>query len=50
MYGPVGLIVSYALGITTVFRADRNRMADMVPCDYAVNALIVSAFHLTKRW
>lgn len=49
-YGPTGIVAAAGLGLMRTLHCDKNCKADVVPCDYVINALIASAWYTAKRW
>ncbi|XP_045458029.1 fatty acyl-CoA reductase wat-like [Melitaea cinxia] len=45
MYGPTGLVVGIGTGVLRTMYMDLNKVADMVPVDLTVNAIIASTYH-----
>ncbi|XP_061381465.1 fatty acyl-CoA reductase wat-like isoform X2 [Danaus plexippus] len=50
VYGPTGLVVGIGTGVLRTMYMDLNKVADMVPVDLCVNAIIVSAYHTAKNF
>uniref|UniRef100_A0A336LKC5 Fatty acyl-CoA reductase n=1 Tax=Culicoides sonorensis TaxID=179676 RepID=A0A336LKC5_CULSO len=48
-YGPIGIVYGVCLGVLHVFYVDGTKKAQLVPVDYCVNALLVSAWDRSKR-
>lgn len=46
MYGPIGITVSMLLGIFRIFICNPDYNVDLIPVDFTVNALIVSAWDI----
>lgn len=46
IYGPTGVTMATAVGLLHVLQVDANSKANVVPCDYAVNAAIASAWFI----
>ncbi|CAB3363817.1 Hypothetical predicted protein [Cloeon dipterum] len=44
VYGPTGVVVGAGLGILRTLQADKEMVADLVPVDMAVSALIATAY------
>jgi alcohol-forming fatty acyl-CoA reductase len=44
VYGPTGVVVGAGLGVLRTLHADREMVADLVPVDLAVSALIATAY------
>ncbi|XP_065206358.1 fatty acyl-CoA reductase wat-like [Planococcus citri] len=49
-YGVIGFFFGFALGITKVACVNESCRACVVPGDYSTNALILSAYHMSKSW
>ncbi|KAF6209175.1 hypothetical protein GE061_014920 [Apolygus lucorum] len=49
MYGVSGVSAGACVGIIRVWCADCTKMADIIPADYVVNAMICIATHLDKN-
>ncbi|KAK7576523.1 hypothetical protein V9T40_012809 [Parthenolecanium corni] len=49
-YGPTGIVAGAGLGLLRSVHADRECIADLVPGDKVVNAIIVSAWDVAKNW
>lgn len=45
VYGPTGVVAAAAVGLLHVLQVDQNSKANIVPCDFVVNALIASAWN-----
>ncbi|XP_072948530.1 fatty acyl-CoA reductase wat-like [Epargyreus clarus] len=50
VYGPTGLVVGIGTGVLRTMYMDLNKVADMVPVDLTVNAIIASAWHTAKNF
>ncbi|XP_028039281.1 fatty acyl-CoA reductase wat-like [Bombyx mandarina] len=50
VYGPTGLVVGIGTGVLRTMYMDLEKVADMVPVDYTVNAILVSAWHTAKNF
>ncbi|CAH2235455.1 jg13306 [Pararge aegeria aegeria] len=50
VYGPTGLVVGIGTGVLRTMYMDVNKVADMVPVDLCVNAIIVSAYHTAMKY
>lgn len=50
VYGPTGITAAAGIGLMRSLHADGNCNANIVPCDYVINALIASAWYTAKRW
>ncbi|XP_025072855.1 putative fatty acyl-CoA reductase CG5065 [Pogonomyrmex barbatus] len=48
-YGPIGILLSSLLGIATFLYSFKHVRADVVPVDFTVNALIVSAYDVFNQ-
>ncbi|XP_065206356.1 fatty acyl-CoA reductase wat-like [Planococcus citri] len=49
-YGMAGVLQNNAMGLTKVICADKTCKASLVPGDYSTNALILSAYHMSRSW
>lgn len=50
MYGPTGLVVGIGTGVLRTMYLDLNKVADMVPVDLTVNAIIASTYHTANNF
>ncbi|XP_063836655.1 fatty acyl-CoA reductase wat-like [Ostrinia nubilalis] len=50
VYGPTGLVVGTGTGVLRTMYMDLNKVADMVPVDLTVNAILASAWHTAKNF
>ncbi|CAH2101865.1 unnamed protein product [Euphydryas editha] len=50
MYGPTGLVVGIGTGVLRTMYMDLNKVADMVPVDLTVNAIIASTYHTANNF
>jgi fatty acyl-CoA reductase len=50
VYGPTGVVAAAAVGLLHVLQVDQNCKANIVPCDYAVNAAIASAWSVGTKY
>ncbi|XP_014355320.2 fatty acyl-CoA reductase wat [Papilio machaon] len=50
IYGPTGLIIGIGTGVLRTMYIDKNKVADMVPVDMAVNAILASACNTAKHF
>ncbi|XP_012267649.2 fatty acyl-CoA reductase wat-like [Athalia rosae] len=48
VYGPTGMVVGAAVGLLRTLRCDPDMVADLIPADYVVNAIIVAAWDIAK--
>ncbi|XP_032686164.1 fatty acyl-CoA reductase wat-like isoform X3 [Odontomachus brunneus] len=48
-YGPIGVTVSIAKGLTRFFRADSDCLINFVPADITINALIAAAWDVFNQ-
>jgi fatty acyl-CoA reductase len=48
VYGPIGMIVGVGAGVLHTFQVDVNNVVDLVPVDMVVNALLCSAYKVSK--
>lgn len=46
VYGPNGIVAAVSSGILRVMQCDPNSIADIIPVDITVNALIASAWDI----
>lgn len=49
-YGPTGVVAGAGLGLLRSVHADGECIADLVPGDKVVNAIIVAAWDIAKTW
>ncbi len=49
VYGPTGVVAACAVGLMRTLYSDKNCKANVVPCDYVVNAAIASAWSVGTR-
>lgn len=49
VYGPTGVVVGAGLGVLRTLHADREMVADLVPVDLAVSALIATAYDTAQN-
>lgn len=49
MYGPTGVSAAAANGIMRTLHCDPEAIANIVPVDMCVNALIVAAYNVSKN-
>ncbi|CAG4986109.1 unnamed protein product [Colias eurytheme] len=50
VYGPTGLVVGIGIGVLRTMYMDLDKVADMVPVDLCVNAIIASTYHTAKNF
>ncbi|KAJ2943391.1 hypothetical protein O0L34_g12201 [Tuta absoluta] len=50
VYGPTGIIIGIGTGVLRTMYMDLNKVADMVPVDLCVNAILASAWHTAKNY
>ncbi|XP_068621764.1 fatty acyl-CoA reductase wat-like isoform X2 [Battus philenor] len=50
VYGPTGLIIGMGTGVIRTMYMDLNKVADMVPVDLTVNAILASAWYTAKHF
>lgn len=51
VYGPTGALAAAGIGLMRTMNMDKNCVAELIPADYTVNALIVIAWAVaTKRY
>nr|ALJ30244.1 putative fatty acyl reductase FAR10 [Spodoptera litura] len=50
VYGPTGLVVGIGTGVLRTMYMDQEKVADMVPVDLCVNAILASAWHTAKNY
>lgn len=50
MYGPTGIVAAAGIGLLRTLHADENCKANVVPCDYVINAMIASAWYTAQTW
>lgn len=49
IYGATGVLAATAMGILRVWKADKNKIADLVPADICTNAIIAAAWHIGNK-
>lgn len=49
VYGPTGVVAAAAVGLLHVLQVDKNSRANIVPCDYVVNAAIAAAWSIGTK-
>ena len=49
-YGPTGVVAGAGLGLLRAIHADGDLIAELVPADSVVNAIIASAWDINKNW
>ncbi|CAK9831261.1 Fatty acyl-CoA reductase wat [Anthophora retusa] len=51
VYGPTGALVAAGIGLLRTINMDKNCVAELIPADYTINALVVTASAVaTKRF
>ncbi|XP_050358279.1 fatty acyl-CoA reductase wat-like [Nymphalis io] len=50
VYGPMGLVIGIGTGVIRTMYMDLNKVADMVPVDLTVNAIIASTYHTANSF
>ncbi|CAH0602069.1 unnamed protein product [Chrysodeixis includens] len=50
VYGPTGLVVGIGTGVLRTMYMDQTKVADMVPVDLCVNAILTSAYYTAKNY
>ncbi|XP_041970839.1 fatty acyl-CoA reductase wat-like [Aricia agestis] len=50
LYGPTGLVVGSGTGVLRTMYISTDKVADMVPVDLTVNAIIASTWHTAKNF
>ncbi|XP_022824039.1 fatty acyl-CoA reductase wat-like [Spodoptera litura] len=50
VYGPTGLVVGIGTGVLRTMYMDQEKVADMVPVDLCVNAILASAWYTAKNY
>ncbi|XP_076391889.1 fatty acyl-CoA reductase wat-like isoform X2 [Megachile rotundata] len=49
IYGPTGALAAAGIGLLRTMNMDKDRVTEMVPADYTVNALIVTAWAVATK-
>ncbi|XP_065219109.1 fatty acyl-CoA reductase wat-like isoform X2 [Planococcus citri] len=49
VYGPTGVVAAAAVGLLRSLHSDQNCKANVVPCDYVVNAAIAAAWGVSTK-
>ncbi|XP_065220998.1 fatty acyl-CoA reductase wat-like isoform X2 [Planococcus citri] len=49
-YGPTGIVAAAGIGLLRTLNADKNCKANVVPCDYVINAMIAAAWYTAETW
>lgn len=49
IYGPTGVVAGAAVGLVRVLHIEPSKKANVVPCDFVVNAAIASAWSVGTR-
>ncbi|CAH2988368.1 unnamed protein product [Chilo suppressalis] len=50
VYGPTGIVIGIGTGVLRTMYMDLDTVADMVPVDLVVNAILASAWHTAKNY
>lgn len=50
VYGPTGVVAGTGLGLIHVLQCDKDKLADMVPVDMAINNIVAAAWDLGTSW
>ncbi|CAH2056210.1 unnamed protein product, partial [Iphiclides podalirius] len=50
VYGPTGLVIGIGTGVIRTMYMEVDKVADMVPVDLAVNAILASTWHTAKHF
>ncbi|XP_048487844.1 fatty acyl-CoA reductase wat isoform X1 [Plutella xylostella] len=50
LYGPTGLMIGIGTGVLRTMYMDTSKVADLVPVDLTVNAILASAWHTAKHF
>lgn len=48
IYGATGIVVGSAIGLLRTLHCDPDMVADIIPADYVVNAVLVAAWDIAK--
>lgn len=50
LYGPTGLVIGIGTGVLRTMYMDESKVADMIPVDLCVNAILASAWYTAKNY
>lgn len=50
LYGPTGIVAASGIGLLRTLLVNGNNKANLVPCDYVINAMIASAWYTAEKW
>ncbi|KAK7600946.1 hypothetical protein V9T40_008387 [Parthenolecanium corni] len=50
LYGPTGLVAAAGIGLVHTLHSNKDCKANIVPCDYVINALVAVAWYTAKHW
>lgn len=50
VYGANGILAAAGIGLLRTMNTDGNVRANLIPCDYLVNAIIAAAWYTASTW